>query len=160
MLVNSRQDTAPKESNSDAKVSNLKTKSTRLSKGTPTFTTYLPEGRKSSDYGGWTRVSPAKSDPVYAYVDSIGNTTIRVSQQQLPDAFSGDVENKVKELADDFLATQQITTKDVVIYVGRNADGPESIIFYLGETLFSIKTDGKVSDDALVKYVESLTEQQ
>ncbi len=127
-----------------------------LPKGNPTYTTYLPEGKTIDDYGGWTRVSPAKNDPVYAFVDKIGTVTIRVSQQRIPNAFKGDVENKVAELAEEFLATQKITVKDVTVYVGRSASGVESIIFVKGDTLINITTDNKVSDDALVKYIESL----
>lgn len=141
---------------SDTKTSSLKTKSTKLSKGTPTYTTYLPAGKTAKDYGGWTRVSPPKSDPVYAYRDVIGKVPIIVSQQKLPRSFAGDVEDQVAELAQEYSASQKITAKDITVYVGRSSDGPESVIFAKEQTLILIKTDDSVSNDALLAYIESL----
>lgn len=141
---------------SDTKSTPVKTKSTKLSKGTPNYKTYLPKGKSAKDYGGWTRVSPSKADPVYAYSDVIGTTPVIVSQQDLPSAFVGNVEEKVEELAQDYSAGEKITAKEVTVYVGKSADGPESIIFVKGSTLILIKTDGKLSNDDLLAYVESL----
>ncbi len=145
-----------KTTSKDDTTTTSETKKKELPKGKPTYTTYLPSGKTIDDYGGWTRISPVKNDPVYAYVDKIGKVTIRVSQQRIPKAFEGDVENKVQKLADDFLATQKITVEDLTVHVGRSASGVESIIFVIDDTLLNITTDGEVSDNSLIKYIKSL----
>lgn len=154
-VLQPREKTKPEKA-SDVKSTAIKTKSTKLQKGTPDYETYLPEGKTAKDYGGWTRVSPSKVDPVYAYSDTIGDVPVIVSQQEMPTDFKGNVEEKVEELAQDYSAGEKITAKDVTVYVGRSASGPESIIFVKGTTLILIKTDATVPNDALLAYVESL----
>lgn len=155
-VVKSLPSHSPTTHKSDIKTSPIKTKSTKLSKGTPDYTTYLPIGGTIDDYGGWTRVSPPKADPVYAYSDTINKVPIIVSQQRLPDSFKGHVDKSVEELATDYAATQKITAKNITIHIGRSSKGPESIIFVKGDTLILIKTERKIPDNQLLQYVELL----
>src|SRR4051812_26486041 len=60
------------------------TKTSRQKVESLEYQTILPEGKSISDFGGWTRVSPPKTDPVYAYTDEINSTSINVSEQPLP----------------------------------------------------------------------------
>ncbi|MBP9667261.1 hypothetical protein KBD87_00435 [Candidatus Saccharibacteria bacterium] len=130
--------------------------SSKLTKGTPTFKTYLPPGKTSKDFGGWTKVSPPGADPVYAFSDKVGVVPIIVSQQRIPSSFSKNIKENIKDLAESYHANDKITLNDMEIYVGSAAGGPRSIIFTKDETLVLIKTDSEISNDSLVRYIKSL----
>ena len=142
---------------SDGSSTKLKKTNGALEKGTPKYQTYLPSGKNIKDYGGWTRVSPPERNPVYAYSDTIGKVPIIVSQQPLPEELQANTLDAVEQLAQGYSANQKIKTKDVTIFVGTSAKGPQSIIFAEGKTLVLIKSSAGLSNDALVKYFDSLT---
>ena len=120
------------------------------------YQTILPDGKSINEFGGWRRVSPSESDPVYAYNDKIGDISINVSEQPLPKSFIGDVDNQVAELAKKFNATTEIGAGSIKIYVGISANGPQSAIFTKNSLLILIKSQEKVDDAAWATYIKSL----
>ena len=130
--------------------------SQELYQGMPTFTTYVPNGKSIKQLGGWTRVSPEGSAPVYAYSDTIDSTHIIVSQQALPDDFKRDTDTHVNELAQSYGADNQITARDFTVYVGTSVSGPQSAIFRIQNTLVLIKSASKLSNDQWIGYISSL----
>jgi hypothetical protein len=122
----------------------------------PGYQTILPEDATISQLGGWERISPPNSDPVFAYADKIDNVVISVSEQPLPASFGSDVDGQVAELAKKFNATNKITAGDTTVYLGTSAKGPQSAIFVKINLLVLIKSQGKINDDAWVKYIKAL----
>lgn len=146
----------PSSDGSSSGTATLKNPNGKLEKGTPKYQTYLPAGKSIKDYGGWTRVSPPERNPVYAYADTIGKIPVIVSQQPLPEELRTNTSEMVQQLAAGYSANQKIKVKDITIYVGTSAKGPQSIIFAKGKTLILIKSTAALTSDALVKYIESL----
>lgn len=127
-----------------------------LTKGEPEFTTLLPKGKSVADVGGWTRVSPNNSDPVYAYADTIDDTKITVSQQSLPISFKDDPAKQLEALANDFQATQKLqASNNLTAYIGTSANGPQSIIFIKKDVLILIKSDKIIKNISWINYIDS-----
>lgn len=125
--------------------------------GVPDYPTLLPDGKTIADFGGWTRVSPPTSNPVFAYADSIGGIRVTVSQQPLPDSFkSGGDGSQLEELAKNFNATDTLQAGSTTIHIGTSAKGPQSIIFTKNDVLILMKAGARLPENALVAYVESL----
>jgi len=121
------------------------------------YQTVLPTGKSITDLGGWKRISPTDSEPVYAYADKIGDATISVSEQPLPKSFIGDTDNQVAELAKKFNANTKIDAGDTKIYIGSSADGPQSVIFTKNSLLILMKSQVKIDDNAWAEYAQSLS---
>lgn len=122
----------------------------------PGYATILPSGRSIVQLGGWKRVTPEGSDPVYAYNDVLSGVTISVSEQTLPASFKDDVSGSVAKLAkvgNETATTQQGNT---IIYIGTSAKGPQSVIFTKNGLLILIKSEQKIKDAAWSSYVASL----
>ncbi len=128
-----------------------------LQKGTPDYKTILPAGHSIKDYGGWTRVSPPKRDPVYAYVDHIGAIPINVSQQPIPKDFGDDPDSQVHDLAQGYGASNVIKVGSTTVYIGTSAKGPQSVIFIKSGLLVLIKASAAVSDKQWQEYIQSLS---
>lgn len=122
----------------------------------PDYQTVLPRGESASEFGGWKRVSPPQNDPVFAYADNIDGVAISVSEQPLPDAFKGDVDSKMSDLAAKFNATDKLTADDTVVYVGTSVKGPQSTLFTMKNVLVMIKSQKKIADTSWTDYVKSL----
>lgn len=120
------------------------------------YQTVLPSGKSIDSLGGWKRVSPSGSEPVYAYVDSINGIPVSVSQQPLPDSFKNDVDGQVAELAKKFNATTKLDASGIAIYLGTSAKGPQSVILTKNGLLILIKSQEKVDDTAWTDYAKSL----
>jgi len=127
-----------------------------LEKGTPTYSTVLPSGTTISKLGGWTRVSPETSDPVYAYVDKINGVSISISEQPLPDDFKSNPSSKVEKLATGFNADAKITVSGTTAYIGTSSDGAQSVILYKKSTLILIKSVARISNNDWANYINSL----
>ena len=121
------------------------------------YQTVLPEGKSISDLGGWRRISPSESDPVYAYLDTLENISISVSQQPLPKSFKGSADDQIAELAKKFNATSKIDAGSTKVYIGTSAKGPQSAIFTKNSLLILIKSQQKINDKAWIKYIASLS---
>jgi len=130
------------------------TKITRNEK--PTFGTVLPAGKKIEDYGGWARVSPPESAPVFAYADKIDGIQVNVSQQELPDDLKKDTEENLASLAENFHADQKLTVDNTTAYIGTSSKGPQSVIFVRSNLLILIRSTDKVSNDQWTAYISSL----
>ena len=127
-----------------------------LTRGSPDFATVLPAGKSIDSLGGWTRVSPPKSDPVYAYSDVIDSVPVNVSEQLLPERFQTDTANAVADLAKEFNATDKLSVQNTTAYLGTSAQGPQSLIVNLGELLLLIKSNAPIPADQWSAYVQSL----
>lgn len=138
--------------------SSVSSTTTSLAKGTPEFKTFLPEGDTINDYGGWTRVSPSSSEPVYAYTATLYGTAIIVSQQKLPDDFANDVKGKIQELQSDQGYTTQHTVdvNGTTVYVGISKDNYQSSIFESQGTMVLITSYRLINDTSMGGYVQSL----
>jgi hypothetical protein len=135
----------------------VKNDAAHISSETPSYSTVLPSGKTADQLGGWKRVSPPQTDPVYAYTDKIGDITISVSQQPLPKSFQGDANDQVADLAKKFNATNKINADGTDLYVGTSAQGPQSAILTKKSLLILIKSQKKVDDKAWANYAKSLS---
>lgn len=122
----------------------------------PGFQTILPSGSSIKDLGGWERISPSSSDPVYAYSDALGGTSISVSEQPLPASFKDSTDAKVADLAKGYNATTKIDAKGTTVYIGNSAKGPQSTIFVKKGLLILIKSQAKIDTKTWTAYVSSL----
>lgn len=129
---------------------------TNIGVAEPEFVTITPNHKSISELGGWTKISPDGAAPVYTYIDRIDGININVSEQSLPEDFKTDTEQKVKNLATSFNASQKITTNEKSIYIGQSRDGAQSIIFSKNNLLVFIKTDKKINNSSIVSYINSL----
>ncbi len=127
-----------------------------LTAKTPDYSTVLPKDRSITDLGGWKRISPANSDPVFAYADKLGDVTISVSQQPLPESFKAETGSKIAELAKQFSATDKLDASGTDVFIGTSAKGPQSVIFTKNGLLVLIKSQQKAEDKSWITYVESL----
>lgn len=120
------------------------------------YQTVTPRGKSIQQLGGWRRVSPPKSTPVYAYIDSIDGIQISVSQQPLPDKFIEETDSKLDELAKGFGATNEISADGIKVYVGTSAKGPQSALFIKNGLLILVKSQHKIATTSWKSYAESL----
>lgn len=121
------------------------------------YQTVLPESKSITQLGGWKRVSPPDSDPVYAFTDKIDDTIISVSQQPLPESFKqGGVDNQVADLAKKFNATTSFDAGATTAYIGTSAKGPQSVIFTKNSLLILIKSQAKIDEASWGRYIKSL----
>lgn len=124
---------------------------------TPDFETLLPEGKTIESLGGWTRVSPPDRNPVFAFVDTVGQDKITVSQQPLPSGFSNNPDKDVKELALNFNAKERVVADDATIYfIGTSAKGPQSVILAKQNNLILIKSSVKINNKTWSAYIATL----
>ncbi len=123
---------------------------------TPTFTTVLPSGKTINDLGGWTRASPVGANPVFVYVDYIGDARINVNQQPLPEDFKTDTQMKVEELAVNFKATEKLTVNDLIVHIASTSQGPQTAIFTKNNLLIFLRSNTPISSDSWITYINSL----
>lgn len=130
----------------------------KLTKGTPTFRTFVPEGKSIDSYGGWTRVSPSSSAAVYAYSDTLSGTALIVSQQELPTNFKSDTAAKIKQLqSDQGYATQHTILVDgMSVYIGVSEKSYQSTIFSRDGILVLITSYRTINDTAIGNYIKAL----
>jgi hypothetical protein len=127
-----------------------------LTRGTPSFATVLPAGKKIDQLGGWAKISPPGRSPVYTYADSIDGVRIDVSEQPLPANFRSDTAEKIDELANGFGATDKVTVDDRLVYIGTSAAGPQSVITTKNNLLILIRSTSLISDSKWVAYIAAL----
>lgn len=124
----------------------------------PSYDIVLPQRTSVEDLGGWQRVSPNGSTPIFAYSDSIDSIGISVSQQPLPASFVGNVANEIKRLAESYSATTMIEAGGTEVYIGRSARGPQSLIFAKNNTLVLIKSQKAISQTDWIAYINNLVD--
>ncbi len=123
---------------------------------TPDFSAVLPASTSIDELGGWQKMTPPNSTPIYVYSDSIDNVAITVSQQTLPESFKDNTDAKIAELAKAYNATTPINADDTKVFSGKSASGPQSIIFTKNNLLVLIKSRGVISNDAWASYIKAL----
>ena len=128
----------------------------KLQKGTPDYTTVTPKGTSIDSIGGWTRVSPPDRNPVFAFVQTLGDSTISVSQQPLPDNLKVDSEQALSALAKDFRANEMVMAGDIPIYIQTENNGAQSVLFIKKDLLILIKSSRTIANDAWIEYITSL----
>lgn len=122
----------------------------------PQYQTILPSGKNIRELGGWKRVSPPDKDPVFAYVDTIDDVQISVSEQPLPERFKTNTDGELAKLAEQFTANQKLTVGDDTAYIGTSIKGPQSVLLAKKNLLILIKSSGKVDNDKWQTYMQSL----
>ncbi|MDB5167066.1 MAG: hypothetical protein JWN26_211 [Candidatus Saccharibacteria bacterium] len=127
-----------------------------LTKGTPNYTTILPDGKSSSELGGWTRVSPPTSNAVYAYVDKIGKVQVDVSEQPLPDGFKNNIEAQVQQIAEAEGASEKITVGAITVHIGTYDKGTQRAIFSKNNLLLLITSASTISNNDWATYINTL----
>jgi len=120
------------------------------------YQTILPNGTSVEELGGWKRVSPPEDDPVFAYIDTVENISITVSEQPLPKELKSNTSSQVAELAKKFNTTATFDAGDTKVYIGTSAKGPQSLIFTKDDLLILIKSQKQITNKAWVTYIESL----
>ena len=124
----------------------------------PNYDIVLPQRTSIDSLGGWQRVSPNGSEPVFSYNDTIESVAISVSQQPLPPSFVGNVGAEVKRLADSYSATTMVEAGGTQVYIGRSAKGPQSVIFAKNNTLVLIKSQKTITQAQWVSYINNLVD--
>ena len=124
----------------------------------PTHRVVLPSDRSVEELGGWQRISPPNSDPIFAFNDTIEQATIIVSQQPIPESFGNNIEAEVKKVAEGFSATTVFEVEGTPVYIGRSARGPQSVILRKNNLLLLIKSDATVPQSEWVRYISALTD--
>lgn len=123
----------------------------------PSISLLFPNGDNKRYSQVLRRVSPDGTPAVYVFVDTVGGVRTLVSQQELPDAFKEDLDERIKKMATDFQATSVIVVDGETIYHGvSERDGVQSIIFAKDGNLFLVKADTRLSDAQLSGYYVSL----
>jgi len=121
----------------------------------PGYPTALPSGKTAEKLGGWQRVSPPSSAPVYAFADTVSGVSVSVSEQPLPDSFITDTDSKVAELAKQYNATDKLNASGTTVYIGTSSKGPQSVIFAKKNLLILIKSEKKIDDSIWLAYISS-----
>lgn len=122
----------------------------------PEFAVLSPDGAGVGNLGGFAKISPPDAPPVYTYKDEIVAVPVTVSQQQLPEILQDDRVTKLKELAEQFNAKDEIYVDDDVAYIGTSVKGPQSVVFVKGNILMLIASDTKISNKDWVEYLATL----
>lgn len=125
----------------------------------PEYPTLLPKNTTISELGGWKRVSPPDSNPVFAYTDKINDTIISVSQQPVPNSFKPNVADHVADLAKSFSAKNELDAGGTKVFIGTSSKGPQSAVLVKDDTLILIKAQAKISDSAWITYVQQLNQE-
>lgn len=123
---------------------------------TPRFPTVLPTGKTINQLGGWKRISPADRAPAFAYIDTINDTQLIVTQQPLPDDFTTNPNEKVKQLARTANAKHEIKTGDTTAYLGSNEKGVQQLFLTKNNLLILIKTTERITDSDWIHYLQNL----
>jgi len=123
---------------------------------TPDFQAILPRNISIAKLGGWQKLTPPDGTPVYVYTDSIDGVGVSVSQQPLPASLKDSTGAKVAEVAKGYSATKSMYADTTKVYIGTNADGPQSVIFSKNNLLILIKSRAVIKDDSWTTYIHSL----
>lgn len=127
-----------------------------LVKGTPNYATLLPAGKTIAQLGGWTRISPTKSNPVYAFVDHTDNVQIAVSEQPIPTSFQPDPAAKIASMAQNFNATDKFEVGTTTVYIATAATNQQEVILAKDNVLVLIRSMSLLSNNQWAAYVNAL----
>lgn len=94
---------------------------------------------------------------VAQFPDKVGDQTVVVSQQQLPDNFKSDPESEVKKLAEGFSATDVLTTGgDQVAYLSTSAKGAQTVLLQKNGLLIFLFSTEPIAKDIWSNYIATL----
>lgn len=127
---------------------------TLLVPGTPSYGTLLPSGKSAKDLGGG--LVRNDKNPLFVYVDKIGNVSINVSQQPLPESFKPNVSQHIKDLAVGFGASTRLTIDGNTIYIGTYEKGLQRVIFSKSDLLILMSANTNISSADWSAYISSL----
>lgn len=113
----------------------------------------LPGGSKE-EADSDVRFDPEKK--VVNFQDSIGGVQIVISQQKLPVGFEEGTDEKVKKLAEEFAANEQLTTANPTAYLGTSEKGPQTVIFAKKGLLVFIQSSKKIDSHDWAEYITNL----
>lgn len=121
------------------------------------FDLLFPNDSTIDDYE-IVKVSPPENEPVYAFIDVFGGAELRVSQQELPEEFKINVDEKVKEVAENFQANSTIEIDDNKIYHGfsESNGGVQSLVFEKNGILVLVASPKQFSDVEWAGYISTL----
>ncbi len=123
---------------------------------TTEFPLIWPNGKSEKDFK-IVRLNPFGNDTVYTYVDALNGLEIRISQQELPDNFGSSQDEKLKELADSFQATNIIQIDEQKTYHGYSeTTNTQSLIFIKKDLLIFIASPQQTSDEVWAGYISAL----
>ena len=122
----------------------------------PQYKTMLPSGKTIQQLGGWNRVSPPNTTPVYSYNDTLEGVQIGVTQQPLPEAFKREPELQTSKLAERDNATIKFNAGNTTVYMGNSARGPQSLYLTKNGLLVLVKSQRKISENAWITYIQAL----
>lgn len=124
-----------------------------LPKETPSYTTLTPNGMTADK---WTRISPESSAPAYSYADTVDETRIIVTQQQLPKGVQSGDDAELARIAASFSATDKHTEGDTVFYLGSAGGSTQHLIASKDGLLILIRAEQSLDEEIWVEYLASL----
>lgn len=120
----------------------------------PEYDTVLPEGKREETEGG--KIGYDAQRKVASFKDNIGDVSVTVSQQPLPEAFKANPDEEIKKIADNFSATEIINEANPRIYLGNDIKGPQTVIFHKNNVLVFILSSQQIDNKQWVTYIEDL----
>ncbi len=153
-LTRNKQDAAMRTTSESTPNGTQKTtQSPGLVKGTPAYPVLLPANKNINTSDGWIRPGDKS---VFVYTDTVSGVTVSVSEQPLPDDFKTDTSQQMESLAKAEKANEKITVGATTVYIGRSANGPQSIFFTKNNLLILIKSGDVITNDQWAAYINSL----
>ncbi len=123
----------------------------------PNFDPVLPEGKTIEQLDGWQKLTPPNGGTsYYAYNDTLAGVSIIVSQQVLPGKIKNNPDNEMADIARATNLTVKFNAGDTVAYLGKNAKGPQSVIFTKDGLLFNIKSWSEIQNADWIGYINAL----
>lgn len=113
-------------------------------------------GNTSIDKLDWRVLNPPTGEAVFAFADKIGDISINVTEQPIPESFKPNVADKVSEFAKQKSMTSELSANGTKIHIGISSKGPQSTVFTKNDLLIFIKSQSKIEDKDWISYVNSL----
>lgn len=120
----------------------------------PSFNTILPAGKTDETTSNKVGYDPDKK--VASFTDRIGDTSITVSEQELPAALRENTASQIENLAKSFNANDAISAGTTKAYIGTSAKGPQSVVLTKNNLLIFMYSEKKISDALWSDYIETL----
>lgn len=121
----------------------------------PEFKILYPKN-KPDDFTAVTRKTPTGL-LLHTYADNIDGIEIEVTQQQLPDSFKSAPFVELEKMAKNFQATDIIQIDEAFVYHGLDEKTRvQSLFTVISDTLISIRSAEKISDDQWAAYILAL----
>ncbi|MGH7218499.1 MAG: hypothetical protein ACREGE_03615 [Candidatus Microsaccharimonas sp.] len=136
--------------------SNAQVNQTAKDGTSPEFRALLPAATSIDDLGGWNKQTSPGGEVYFVFLDTINTTTIRVSQQELPESLQKNTSTSIAELAKGYNANRTLDVGNTKVFIGINTKGQQSIIFTRNSLLVLIVSEQTIPDDAWTQYIENL----